>query len=56
MGSALRRWHGPSRRGAIPGVVDFRSTVVSRGFSAPAVVSMDLLSGFERPSLRRLAL
>jgi hypothetical protein len=32
------------------GVVDFRSTVVSRGFSALAVVTQDLLSGFERPS------
>jgi hypothetical protein len=32
------------------GVVDFRSTVVSRGFSALAVVNKDLLSGFERPS------
>ena len=31
------------------GVVDFRS-MVSRGFSAPAVVNQDLLSGFERPS------
>ena len=31
------------------GVVDFRS-MVSRGFSAPAVVIKDLLSGFERPS------
>ncbi len=40
MGSALRRWHCPSRRAGfgLPGVVDFRSTVVSKGFSALAVV------------------
>ena len=40
MGRMLRRSHGPSRRvgSSLPGVVDFRSTVVSRGFGALAVV------------------
>ena len=38
MGWMLRHPHGPSRSSVSSGVVDFRSTVVSRGFSALAVV------------------
>jgi hypothetical protein len=37
MGWTLRRPHGPSRRGQ-PRSGRLRSTVVSRGFSAPVVV------------------
>jgi len=37
MGSVLRYWHGPSRR-ARARSGRLRSTVVSRGFSAPVVV------------------
>ena len=49
MGWMPRHPHGPSRQ-ASAWSGRLRSTVVSRGFSAPAVVNKDLLSGFERPS------
>jgi hypothetical protein len=59
MGWMLRRPHGPSRRAGLNllGVVDFRSTVVSKGFSALAVVirtCCPVLRG--RPELGRFAL
>jgi len=52
MGSVPRAPAWPVPPELVSGVVDFRSTAVSKGFSALAVVTKDLLSGFERPSSR----
>jgi len=51
MGSVPRAPAWPVPPELVSGVVDFRSTVVSKGFSALAIVTQDLLSGFERPSV-----